>query len=64
MLLADSVKVPVPALVKEPSPDTIPEIVSSPESPIVKVIPLVILKHQIHLETESYPLHLHHKYLS
>ena len=39
MLLADSVKVPVPALVKEPSPDTIPEIVSSPESPVIKVIP-------------------------
>ena len=37
---AESVKVPEPALVNDPSPEIIPETVSSPESPVVKVIPL------------------------
>ena len=36
----ESVKVPDPALVKAPDPEITPEIVSSPESPVVKVIPL------------------------
>ena len=38
-MVADNVKVPEPALVKDPDPEIIPEIVSSPESPVVKVIP-------------------------
>ena len=37
MLFADNVKVPVPALVKLPSPEITPEIVSLPLSPVVKV---------------------------
>ena len=36
----DNVKVPEPALVRAPAPEITPEIVSSPESPVVKVIPL------------------------
>ena len=36
----ESVKVPDPALVKAPAPEIIPETVSFPESPVVKVIPL------------------------
>ena len=40
VLLVEKVKVPDPALVKDPAPDITPEIVSSPESPDVKVIPL------------------------
>ena len=39
-MVADNVKVPEPALVKDPDPEIIPEIVSSPESPVVKVIEL------------------------
>ena len=40
VLLVEKVRVPEPALVKDPAPDITPEIVSSPESPDVKVIPL------------------------
>ncbi len=40
MLLAEKVKVPEPVLVIDPAPDITPEIVSSPESPVVRVIPL------------------------
>ena len=40
MLLAEKVKVPAPALVKEPAPDITPETVSSPPSPVVNVMPL------------------------
>ena len=36
----DNVKVPEPALVRAPAPEITQEIVSSPESPVVKVIPL------------------------
>ena len=39
-LLAEKVNVPVPALVKDPNPEIIPETVSLPESPDVRVIPL------------------------
>ena len=34
------VKIPEPALANEPDPEITPETVSSPESPVVKVIPL------------------------
>ena len=37
--MADNVKVPEPALVKAPDPEITPEILSFPESPVVKVIP-------------------------
>ena len=37
--MADNVKVPDPVLVKAPDPEIIPETVSFPESPVVKVIP-------------------------
>ena len=40
MFAAESVRAPVPTLVNAPSPEIIPETVSSPESPVVKVIPL------------------------
>ena len=40
VLLVEKVKVPEPVLVKDPAPDIIPETVSFPESPAVKVIPL------------------------
>ena len=40
VLLVEKVKVPDPALVKDPAPDITPEIVSSPESPEVRVIEL------------------------
>ena len=40
VLLAEKVKVPEPVLVIDPAPDITPEIVSSPESPVVRVIPL------------------------
>ena len=40
MLVAEKVRVPEPALVIDPAPEIIPEMVSSPESPVVKVIPL------------------------
>ena len=40
VLLAEKVKVPNPAFVKDPAPEIIPETVSLPESPDVKVIPL------------------------
>ena len=36
----DNVKVPDPAFVRAPAPEMTPETVSSPESPVVKVIPL------------------------
>ncbi len=36
----DKVNVPDPAFVNNPAPDITPEIVSSPESPVVKVIEL------------------------
>ena len=39
VLLAEKVKVPEPTLVSDPAPETIPETVSFPESPVVKVIP-------------------------
>ena len=39
MLLPEKVRIPEPALVKEPDPDITPETVSFPESPVVKVIP-------------------------
>ena len=39
-MLAEKVRVPEPALVIDPAPEIIPEMVSSPESPVVKVIPL------------------------
>ena len=39
-LLSEKVNVPVPALVKDPNPEIIPETVSLPESPDVRVIPL------------------------
>ena len=38
-LLAEKVNAPVPALVKDPNPEIIPETVSLPESPDVRVIP-------------------------
>ena len=38
-MVADNVKVPDPALFKAPDPEITPETVSSPESPVVKVIP-------------------------
>ena len=34
----DKVKIPVPALVKDPDPEITPETVSFPESPVVKMI--------------------------
>ena len=40
VLVPESVKVPDPALVKLAAPLIIPEIVSFPVSPVVKVIPL------------------------
>ena len=40
VLEPDKVKIPVPALVKDPDPEITPETVSFPESPVVKVIPL------------------------
>ena len=40
VLVAEKVKVPDPAFVKDPAPDITPETVSFPESPVVKVIPL------------------------
>ena len=40
VLLAEKVNAPVPALVKDPNPEIIPETVSLPESPAVRVIPL------------------------
>ena len=40
MLLPEKVRIPDPALVKEPAPDITPETVSLPESPEVRVIPL------------------------
>ena len=40
VLFAEKVKVPDPALVRAPVPEITPEIVSSPESPVVKIIPL------------------------
>ena len=40
MLLPEKVRVPDPALLKEPAPDTTPETASLPESPDVRVIPL------------------------
>ena len=40
MLLAEKVRVPEPALVSDPDPEIMPETVSSPPSPVVKVIPL------------------------
>ena len=40
VLLAEKVKVPDPDLVRAPAPETTPEIVSSPQSPVVKIIPL------------------------
>ena len=40
IFVPDKVKVPEPALVKLPDPLITPEIVSLPESPVVKVIPL------------------------
>ena len=40
VLEPDNVKVPDPALVKDPDPEMTPEMVSSPPSPVVKVIPL------------------------
>ena len=39
-LLAEKVNVPVPALVKDPNPEIIPEKVSIPESPEVRIIQL------------------------
>ena len=39
-MFAEKVKVPDPAFAKAPVPEITPEIVSSPESPVVKVIPL------------------------
>ena len=39
MLDPDNIKVPEPALVKAPAPEITPETVSSPPSPVVKVIP-------------------------
>ena len=40
MLLAENVNVPEPTFVNAPVPEITPEIVSSPESPVVSVIPL------------------------
>ena len=40
VLLAEKVKVPNPAFVKDPAPEIIPETVSLPDSPDVKVIQL------------------------
>ena len=34
----DKVKIPVPALVKDPDPEITPETVSFPESPVVRMI--------------------------
>ncbi|GIR46549.1 MAG: hypothetical protein CM15mP56_1250 [Alphaproteobacteria bacterium] len=39
-MFAEKVKVPDPAFAKAPVPEITPEIVSSPESPVVKIIPL------------------------
>ena len=39
-MLVEKVKVPDPALVNDPDPEITPETVSSPESPVVKVIEL------------------------
>ena len=39
-MLVDKVRVPDPALDKEPDPEMTPETVSFPESPVVSVIPL------------------------
>ena len=39
-MLVDKVKVPEPALVKDPDPEITPETVSLPESPVVKVMEL------------------------
>ena len=38
VLEPDKVKIPVPALVKDPDPEITPETVSFPESPVVKMI--------------------------
>ena len=40
MLLAEKVRVPEPVLVSDPDPEIMPETVSSPPSPVVKIIPL------------------------
>ena len=40
VLVSEKVKVPDPTLVKDPAPEITPEMVSSPPSPVVKVIPL------------------------
>ena len=40
MLLPEKVKVPDPVFSNEPAPEIIPETVSFPESPVVKIIPL------------------------
>ena len=40
MQLLEKVRIPDPALVKEPAPDITPETVSLPESPVVRVIEL------------------------
>ena len=42
MLSPDNVNTPFPVLVKLPSPEITPEIVSFPASPVVKVTPLAI----------------------
>ena len=39
VLEPDKVKIPDPVLVRSPNPEITPEIVSLPESPVVKVIP-------------------------
>ena len=40
MLLSEKVKIPEPALVKDPKPEITPETLSFPESPEVRIIPL------------------------
>ena len=40
MLLPEKVRVPDPVFSNEPAPEIIPEKVSFPQSPVVKVIPL------------------------
>ena len=40
VLEPDKVKIPDPVLVRSPNPEITPEIVSFPESPVVKIIPL------------------------
>ena len=42
MLVFDNVSIPAPALVRLPAPEIIPEIVSLPASPVVKVTPVLI----------------------